>query len=137
MAYLGYQGLMEAAREEIQEYTVSELQQRLQKGDDNYLLVDVRDIRELWQSGKIPDAYHAPRGMLEFWIDSQSPYHKAEFSQTQENPREFIFYCAAGWRSALAGKSANDCGLENVSHLAGGFSDWVEHGGEVVEVEKG
>ncbi len=82
-------------------------------GRDDVLFIDVRDVRELAESGRIPGARHVPRGMLEFWIDPESPYHKPYFAVD----RTFIFYCSTNWRSALATKTAQDMGLAPVAHL--------------------
>tara|TARA_Y100001970_G_scaffold267935_1_gene358590 strand:+ start:52539 stop:52934 length:396 start_codon:yes stop_codon:yes gene_type:complete len=95
-------------------------------------IVDIRDIRELWREGAIPGAFHAPRGMLEFWIDPESPYHKEIFALD----KKFIFFCAGGLRSALATKTAQDMGLKNVAHISGGFSAWVEAGGTIEKKDK-
>ena len=91
-------------------------------GSDGVIFIDLRDIREVAKTGKILGAHHVPRGMLEFWIDPQSPYHKAIFN----GDRTFVFYCAGGWRSALAAKTAQDMGLRPVAHLAGGMKAWLE-----------
>jgi rhodanese-related sulfurtransferase len=96
-------------------------------GRDDVLFIDVRDVRELAETGRIPGARHVPRGMLEFWIDPASPYHKPYFAQD----KTFVFYCAASWRSALATKTAQDMGLAPVAHLDGGFNAWVDAGGPV------
>ena len=98
-------------------------------GDPGIQLVDLRDIRELWREGTVPGAYHAPRGMLEFWVDPESPYHKEVFA----SGRKLVFYCAAGWRSALAAKTVQDMGLGPVAHIHGGFTAWKEAGGPVEE----
>ena len=90
--------------------------------NDNYLFIDLRDIRELKNNGKIKNAKHVPRGMLEFWIDPKSPYYKDYFSKNIH----FIFYCASGWRSALSTLTAKEMGLTNVSNLEGGFTKWLE-----------
>ncbi len=96
--------------------------------DKNYLFIDLRDIRELKNTGKIKDAKHVPRGMLEFWIDPDSPYHKDFFSKNYN----FIFYCASGWRSALSTLTAKQMGfLKNVSHIEGGFNQWLEINGPI------
>jgi rhodanese-related sulfurtransferase len=87
---------------------------------DMHVFVDLRDVRELQRSGKIPGAFSCPRGMLEFWIDPESPYHKDVFSQD----KTFVFYCASAWRSALAGRVAIEMGLSPVVHLEGGFNAW-------------
>ncbi len=96
-------------------------------GRGDVLFIDVRDVRELAESGRIPGARHVPRGMLEFWIDPASPYHKPYFA----GDTTFVFYCAASWRSALATKTAQDMGLVPVAHLDGGFNAWVDAGGPV------
>ena len=97
--------------------------------DANVLLVDIRDIRELQRDGVVPGAFHAPRGMLEFWVDPESPYHKEVFAQD----REYILFCAAGWRSALATKSLKDMGFDNIAHIDGGFGALREGGATIVE----
>ena len=97
--------------------------------DPNVVFVDVRDVRELEREGLVPNSFHAPRGMLEFWVDPDSPYHKPVFAEQ----KQFVFYCAAGWRSALSTKLAQDMGLPNVAHIDGGFGAWKEAGGPVVE----
>ncbi len=96
-------------------------------GDNGVQFVDLRDPRELARDGKIPGAFHCPRGMLEFWIDPESPYHKPIFAA----PKRFVFYCASGWRSALATKAAQEMGLAPVAHLKGGFTAWKEAAGPV------
>jgi rhodanese-related sulfurtransferase len=96
-------------------------------GADDVLFVDLRDPREMEREGRIPGAFACTRGMLEFWIDPASPYHKPVFAE----PKRFVFFCAGGWRSALAAKTAQDMGLENVSHIGGGFKEWREAGGPV------
>lgn len=100
--------------------------------DERYLFVDLRDIREIQRSGMIPGAFSCPRGMLEFWIDPDSPYHKSEFNQD----RTYVFYCASAWRSALAAKTAQDMGLAPVMHRDGGFTKWVKDGGAVAARQK-
>ena len=96
-------------------------------GRDDVLFVDLRDVRELAKTGRIPGARHVPRGLLEFWIDPKSPYHKPFFAED----RTFVFYCAVSWRSALATKAAQDMGLAPVAHFEGGFDAWTEAGGPV------
>ena len=95
--------------------------------DKNNLFIDLRDIREISKSGRILGAKHVPRGMLEFWIDPNSPYHKEFFNYDFH----FIFYCASDWRSALSTETANNIGLLNTSHMLGGFSRWVELNGPI------
>ena len=94
-------------------------------GDADTLFVDIRDIRELWRDGAVPGALHAPRGMLEFWVDPQSPYHKDIFA----SGKSFVLFCAGGMRSALAARTIHEMGLEKVSHIAGGFGAWKKNGG--------
>ena len=101
-------------------------------GDPGVVFVDLRDPRELEREGRIPGAFHCTRGMLEFWIDPDSPYHKPIFAED----KRFVFYCAGGWRSALAAKTAHDMGMEKVAHVGGGFGAWREAGGAVEAVEK-
>lgn len=101
--------------------------------DDDYILVDIRDVRELDREGMIPDAIHAPRGMLEFWVDPSSPYHRDVFDR---DDKTYLLYCQSAWRSALASKSLYDMGMTNIKHLAGGFTAWKEAGGTIVERPK-
>jgi len=98
-------------------------------GQDGVTFVDLRDVRELERDGMIPGAFHCPRGMLEFWIDPESPYAKEEF----QKGGEYVFYCASGWRSALSAKVAQQMGLEGVSHISDGFGGWKKAGGPVGE----
>ena len=91
-------------------------------GSADTVFIDLRDIREVAKTGKIAGAHHVPRGMLEFWIDPQSPYHKTFFAED----KTFAFYCAGGWRSALAAKLAQDMGLQPVAHIKGGMKAWLE-----------
>ncbi len=95
--------------------------------DPGVVFVDIRDVRELERDGMIPGAFHAPRGMLEFWVDPDSPYYKDVFG----SGKEFVFYCASAWRSALATATIQDMGLAPVCHLEGGFSAWKKAGGAV------
>ena len=97
--------------------------------DPSVQFVDIRDVRELDREGMIPGACHAPRGMLEFWVDPESPYHREVFA----SGRKFILYCAAAARSALATKTLQDMGFGPVAQLTGGFAAWKEAGGDVVE----
>ncbi len=99
------------------------------QGDPTVQFVDLRDVRELQRDGLVPGAFHCPRGMLEFWIDPESPYAKPQF---QEDKR-FVFYCASGWRSALSARVAQEMGLKGVSHILDGFSGWKKAGGAVEE----
>ena len=127
---VGFKQLIEEAEREIETLTVD--QAKALMDDDNIQFVDLRDIRELWREGKIPGAIHAPRGMLEFWVDPDSPYYREDFG----SGKKFVFYCAAGWRSALATQQLQKMGLEPVCHIAGGFTEWKESGAAVEEVQK-
>jgi rhodanese-related sulfurtransferase len=125
----GIKELPETARAKIDNLPVERA--RALFGNDDAVFVDLRDVRELNREGRIPEAFHAPRGMLEFWIDPESPYHKDIFVQN----RHFVFFCASGWRSALAAKTAQDLGLDRVSHIEGGFAAWREAGAPVEKTE--
>ncbi|MFK7895992.1 MAG: rhodanese-like domain-containing protein [Myxococcota bacterium] len=122
---VGFQDLLAEANAEVDEVSPEALRNQL--ADDDLVLVDLRDIRELNREGKLPGAVHTPRGMLEFWIDPASPYAKPIF---QEEKR-FVFYCQSGWRSALATAVAKRLGLQQASHLGGGFQAWKELGGAI------
>lgn len=123
------QSLVEAAEKDIENLSVD--QAIGLHGKDGVLLVDIRDIRELQRDGKVPGAFHCPRGMLEFWIDPQSPYHKPFFAQDQK----YVFFCAGGMRSALAAHTAQKMGLKPVAHIRGGFGAWKKAGGPVEAAE--
>jgi rhodanese-related sulfurtransferase len=99
-------------------------------GRDDVQFIDIRDVRELDREGVIPGAFHAPRGMLEFWVDPESPYHKPVFARADT---QYVLFCAAGWRSALATRTLQEMGLENVAHVEGGFEAWKKAGGPVAE----
>ncbi|MGI9373998.1 MAG: rhodanese-like domain-containing protein [Hyphomicrobiales bacterium] len=122
---LGYKQLCDEANAQVTSTDVTEVISQLQ--DDNVVLVDIRDIRELNRDGRVPGALHAPRGMLEFWIDPASPYHKDIFSQD----KTFVFMCAGGMRSLLATKTAQDMGLKPSVNLSGGFGAWKKAGGPI------
>ena len=107
--------------------TYSVEQARAMHGRDDVCFVDIRDVRELEREGAVPGAMHAPRGMLEFWVDPESPYFKPAFGED----REFVLFCAAGWRSALATKTLQDMGLPRVAHIDGGFTAWKAAGAPV------
>jgi rhodanese-related sulfurtransferase len=127
---IGYRALIDAAEAEIETLTPDAARALL--GDDDVVFVDIRDIRELTREGKIPDAFHATRGMLEFWIDPDSPYHKEVFASS----KRFVFYCQSGWRSALATQTVQRMGLPRVCHIGGGFRAWVDAGYPVEAVER-
>lgn len=127
---IGYKELVARAEAEV-EAIPAERAMALAAAPD-VVFIDLRDVRELWREGKIPGAVHVPRGMLEFWIDPASPYHKPLFTEA----RRFVFYCNLGWRSALAAQVAQQMGLENICHIDGGFSAWAAAGGAVEPVVK-
>ena len=108
------------ANSEITTISVEEASKLISNPD--HVIIDLRDIRELQRSGKIPGAFSCPRGMLEFWVDPESPYHKEIFNQD----KTYVFYCASAWRSALSAKLAQDMGLAPVAHTAGGFAAWIK-----------
>ena len=122
--------LVAQAMAEVTTYTVAEAAARL--SDPKVLLVDIRDVREL-SGGLAKGALHAPRGMLEFWVDPVSPYHKSVFA---DESKEFILYCGLGWRSALTAKTLQDMGMKNVAHIDGGFTAWQEAGAPVETLEQ-
>lgn len=119
----GYQQLLAEADSEIETLPVETAISLA--GNPGVVFVDLRDPREREREGKMPDAFSCTRGMLEFWIDPESPYAKPIFAE----PKRFVFFCASGWRSALAAKTAQDMGLENVAHIEGGFTAWKKAGG--------
>lgn len=119
------QSLVQAAMDEVA--TLSVAQARALFGSTDVQFVDVRDVRELEREGIIPGAVHAPRGMLEFWVDPESPYHRDVFAQD----KLFVLFCAAGWRSALATQTLMHMGMARVAHIEGGFTAWKEAGAPV------
>ncbi len=123
----GVKQLVAAANARITTIPVEEAKALLD--DPAVQFVDIRDVRELEREGMIPGAFHAPRGMLEFWVDPESPYHKPVFAED----RRFILYCQSAWRSALATATLQDMGMDNVAHLEGGFSGWKAADGEVAQ----
>jgi rhodanese-related sulfurtransferase len=128
----GFRDLVDDAMEEIRTYPVADVVARL--NDPATQIVDIRDIREL-ADGTVVGAFHAPRGMLEFWVDPASPYFKPLFA---DEGKEFILFCGAGWRSALAVKTLQDMGMTNVAHIDGGYAEWVKQGAptETLEAQK-
>jgi rhodanese-related sulfurtransferase len=114
--------MVDEAKSRIRTISLEEARARL--GRDDVVFVDLRDVRELEREGMIPGAFHCPRGMLEFWIDPESPYHKTVFAPG----KEFVFYCNAAWRSALACDVAGQMGLERVCEMDGGFTAWKNAG---------
>ena len=117
--------MVSEANEQVEEISVANALRLVKHG--NILFIDVRDIREVAKTGRVPGARHVPRGMLEMWIDPETPYHREFFAED----RKFIFYCASAWRSALAAKTAQDMGLTPVAHLEGGINAWIDAGGPI------
>lgn len=122
----GFRTLVDEAMAVVTTYSVAEVRARL--GDGRQQLVDIRDPRELERGGTLPGALLAPRGMLEFWVDPDSPYYKPAFG---DEAKEYVLFCGAGWRSALAAKALQEMGMSNVAHMDGGFADWAAQGGPV------
>jgi rhodanese-related sulfurtransferase len=128
----GIKAMIDEANAEIETVSAAEAIAAYRKGADaDVVIVDIRDPREIERDGKIPGAFSCTRGMLEFWIDPQSPYAKPVFQQD----KKFVFHCAGGLRSALAAKTAQDMGLKPVAHLGGGFAAWRDAGGPVEKWE--
>ncbi len=126
----GFRALVDEAMAQVTTYGVEQVRERL--SDTDVQIVDIRDIREL-NEGTVVGAFHAPRGMLEFWVDPDSPYHKKIFA---DEGKEFILFCGAGWRSALAAKALQDMGMTNVAHIDGGWADWVKQGAPTETLEQ-
>jgi rhodanese-related sulfurtransferase len=127
---LGYRALVEAAERAIESVKAAEALEL--HGREDVVFVDLRDIRELKREGRIPGAFHCPRGLLEFWIDPASPYFKPVFGED----KRFVFFCAGGLRSALAAETAQRMGLKPVAHIAEGFKGWKQAGGPVEQDPK-
>jgi rhodanese-related sulfurtransferase len=121
----GFRHLLDAAEREIETLSVEDA--KALHGRDDVVFVDLRDPRERDREGRLPGAFHCTRGMLEFWIDPESPYHKPVFAED----KRFVFFCAGGWRSALAAQTAQRMGLKPVAHIGGGFSAWKKAGAPV------
>ena len=127
---IGYKQLVAQAMAEVTTYSAAQVMARL--GDPQVQLVDIRDVREL-ADGTAVGALHAPRGMLEFWVDPESPYFKPALG---DEAKEYILFCGAGWRSALAAKTLQDMGMRNVAHIDGGYAEWVKQGGPTETLEQ-
>ncbi len=127
----GFQQLVDEAMAEVTTYSVDEVKARLNDGKTQ--IVDIRDPRELEREGTVPGALLAPRGMLEFWVDPASPYFKPVFA---DESKEFVLFCGAGWRSALATKTLRDMGMRNVAHIDGGFAAWKKGSAPVVTLDE-
>ena len=127
----GFRALVDEAMAQVKTYSGAQVRDRL--GQPDLLVVDIRDVRELQAEGTVPGSYHAPRGMLEFWVDPASPYFKKVFADER---KELVLFCGAGWRSALAAKTLQDMGLANVAHIDGGFTEWVKQGAPTETMEQ-
>jgi rhodanese-related sulfurtransferase len=121
----GYKALLAEADAEIE--TIEAADAIALMNDPDVVIVDIRDPRELTLEGRIPGAFHAPRGMLEFWVDPESPYYKPLFGED----KKFVFHCAGGWRSALAAQAVQRMGMRPVAHIKGGLGAWKAAGGPV------
>ena len=121
----GYKKMLADAEREVEALTAD--QAKALHGRDDVVFVDIRDPREREREGKMPGAFSCTRGMLEFWVDPESPYHKPIFAED----KTFVFFCAGGWRSLLAAQTAQQMGLKPVAHLKGGFSEWKKAGAPV------
>ena len=121
----GIKVLLDEANQQIETLTVAEARAAVERGEA--LFIDLRDPREIVREGRIPGAFSCTRGMLEFWIDPESPYAKPVFQQD----KCFVFFCGGGWRSALAAQAAQEMGLKPVAHVAGGFGAWKKAGAPV------
>ena len=127
----GFQALVDEAMAQVTTLSVAEVQARV--ADPAVQIVDIRDPRELERDGTVPGALLAPRGMLEFWVDPASPYFKPVFA---DEGKQFVLFCGAGWRSALATKTLQDMGMTNVAHIDGGFAAWKKAGAPTVTMEQ-
>jgi rhodanese-related sulfurtransferase len=127
----GINVLVAEAMAQVKTYSVEEVRARM--ADPALQIVDIRDVRELEREGTVPGCFNAPRGMLEFWVDPASPYYKPVFG---DEGREFVLFCGAGWRSALAARALQDMGMTNVAHIDGGFTAWAKEGAPVETYEQ-
>ena len=123
-----FKKLVAEAEAQVKSLTPAEVEKKLKQ--NGVTLIDLRDIRELKRDGTIADSIHIPRGMLEFWVDPESPYYKSELNDTEE----VILFCNGGWRSALAAASLQSMGVKNVAHMSGGFGQWQKEIGRVVQI---
>ncbi len=126
---IGHQQLMAEAEAQVSHVSAADAMELSRRSD--VVVVDIRDIREVQREGRIPGSFHAPRGMLEFWVDPASPYHKAIFAEN----KTFVIHCASGWRSLLATQVLQRMGLNPVLNMRGGFGAWKEAGGPIEKVE--
>ena len=123
--------MVEEAKASIEEISVEEAIAQMDK--EGVLIVDIRDVRERQREGFIPGSFHCPRGMVEFWVDPESPYYNKKF----EKNTKFLFHCAVDWRSALTVETINKMGFEGACHIQGGFNAWRDSGGPVERNDQG
>ena len=126
----GFRALVDEAMAQVTTHTVPQVLAMMK--DPKVQIVDIRDVREL-KDGTVTDSVHAPRCMLEFWVDPESPYHKAMWA---DESKQFVLFCGAGWRSALAAKTLQDMGMTNVAHIDGGYAAWLKSGGPIETLEE-
>ena len=126
---LGILEMVEKARAVIEEVDVEDAIAEARHSD--CLIIDVRDVRERKRDGYIPESFHCPRGMIEFWLDPESPYFKKVFGEK----KRFLFHCKADWRSALTVQTVTTMGLENAAHIKGGLTAWCKAGGPFTKDE--
>ena len=131
MSIKSSQKLVEEANEIIETLSPSEIKSLIDKNE--ITLIDVRDIRELWRDGTIENSRHIPRGMLEFWLDPNSSYYQ---ENKIKDSKKMVFFCAMGFRSALATKALVDMGFKNVANARGGFDALKNAGLKVIDKEK-
>ncbi len=122
--------MVDEATAAITTYSIEEAREL--HGREDVQFIDIRDIRELERDGVIPGAFHAPRGMLEFWVDPSSPYFHQAFAPVLAG-RPMVLFCAAGWRSALAAKALMEMGFDDVAHVDGGYTAWKQAGAPVAD----
>ena len=124
----GIKELVAEAEAVVTTITTDEAIKRYKDDDEDTVFIDIRDVRELERDGMVPGAIHVPRGMLEFWFDPESPYHKEILS---DGTKTYVLYCAAASRSALACKSLQEMGFKNIVHFAQGYNGWKSAGGPI------
>ncbi len=127
----GFRDLVAAAEAEIQTLSPAQVRAALDSSSGGLLLIDLRDVREVKREGRIAGSLHIPRGMLEFWIDPDSPYYRRDF----DGADRLILYCNKGWRSALAAQTLKNMGADNVAHMQGGMENWKAEGGAIEQLE--
>ena len=125
-----FRDLVAEAEKEIETLSPAQVRAALDSSTGGLLLVDLRDVREVKREGRIAGSLHIPRGMLEFWIDPESPYYRREFDEVDG----LILYCNKGWRSALAAQTLKRMGAEGVAHMLGGMESWKSEGGAIEQV---